>query len=288
MASAPETGATALGLGAILLWATLASLTVLAGPVPPFQTTAIAFIVGSSIIAGVALVRGQARRMVPTAASLALGIYGFFLFHAFYFAAMKLAPPAEAGLIASLWALFTVLFSAFLPGVGLRPRHVVGALLGLAAATLLVWDRLGSSEGGAYLVGYLLALGCALVWSSFSVISRLFAAVPSESLAVPGFVTAALAFICNLAFEGWVAPPGAVSWLALAGLGIGPLGAAFVLWDVGMKRGDVPLLGVLAYAAPLISTGLLVALGFAEPTWKLGMACIFMVAGGLIATRTAR
>ena len=38
--------ATALGMGAILLWATLASLTVLSGRLPPFQTTAIAFTIG--------------------------------------------------------------------------------------------------------------------------------------------------------------------------------------------------------------------------------------------------
>ena len=39
----------ALGLGAILLWSTLASLTALKGPVPPFQTTAIVFAIGSGL-----------------------------------------------------------------------------------------------------------------------------------------------------------------------------------------------------------------------------------------------
>jgi drug/metabolite transporter (DMT)-like permease len=69
------------------------------------------------------------------------------------------------------------------------------------------------------------------------------------------------------------------------GLGIGPLGAAFVLWDVGMKKGDVSLLGVLAYGALIISTGLLILLGFAEATWKLAFACALMVTAAVIATR---
>ena len=58
-------------------------------------------------------------------------------------------------------------------------------------------------------------------------------------------------------------PAGRTAWLALVGLGLGPVGAAFLLWDIGMKQGNVPLLGVLSYASPIISTGLLVALGLA-------------------------
>ena len=69
----------------------------------------------------------------------------------------------------------------------------------------------------------------------------------------------------------------ATAWLALLGLGLGPVGAAFLLWDIGMKQGDVPLLGVLSYASPILSTALLVALGLAEATWSLAVACGLMV-----------
>ncbi|MBX9587853.1 MAG: DMT family transporter [Hyphomonadaceae bacterium] len=279
--------ATALGMGAILLWATLASLTVLSGRLPPFQTTAIAFAIGGSVIALAAAARGSAALMQPTPASLALGIYGLFGYHALYFAALKLAPPAEAHLLNSLWALFIVLFAALLPGHRLHMNHVVGALLGLLAAALLVWSRIGVDEvAPSTRVGFALALGCALVWSSYSVASRLLADVPSESLAVSCLATAALALLCTLAFESWTAPVGAMAWLALAGLGAGPVGAAFLLWDIGMKQGNTSLLGVLAYASPVISTGLLVGLGLAEATWALAAACGLMVAAAVIATRT--
>jgi drug/metabolite transporter (DMT)-like permease len=130
-----------------------------------------------------------------------------------------------------------------------------------------------------------LALGCAFVWSSYSVASRLVADVPSESIAVSCLATAALALAASLALEQWVWPDGALSWAALAGLGVGPVGAAFFLWDVGMKRGDVPLLGVLSYASPILSTALLVALGYAEAAWTLALACALMTAAAVIATR---
>jgi drug/metabolite transporter (DMT)-like permease len=266
--------ATALGVGAIVLWATLASLTALKGPLPPFQTTAIVFTIGGALMVLIAVLRGRAALLRPTPASLALGIYGLFVYHALYFAALSLAPPAEASLITSLWALLTVLLSGLLPGHRLRLAHIAGALLGFAAAILLVHDKLGAGPDPGHDLagvrwGYLLALGCALVWSSYSVASRLLAAVPSES---------------SLAFETWTAPTGWVAWAALAGLGVGPLGAAFLLWDIGMKKGNVPLLGVLSYAALILSTALLVALGFAEPAWTLAVACALMVAAALVAT----
>jgi len=278
--------ATGLGVGAILLWATLASLTALKGPVPPFQTTGLVFAVGGAQMVLVAVLRGRAALLRPTWASLALGIYGLFGYHALYFAALSLAPPAVASLISSLWALLTVLFSGLLPGHRLRMAHIAGALLGFAAAVLLVHDKLGASqaaEGARW--GYVLALGCAFVWSSYSVASRLLADIPSESLAVPSLVTAALAGLCSFTFEAWIAPADGVAWAALVGLGLGPLGAAFLLWDIGMKKGNVPLLGVLSYAALIISTALLVVLGFADPAWTLAVACALMVAAAVIATR---
>jgi drug/metabolite transporter (DMT)-like permease len=282
----PPRTATVLGVGAILLWGTLASLTALKGPIPPFETTAIVFAIGGSFMVLVAALRGRAALLRPTPASLALGIYGLFVYHALYFAALSLAPPAEASLIAALWALLTVLFSGLLPGHRLRLPHIAGAILGFAAAALLVHDKLGAGGGAAGARwGYALALGCAVVWSSYSVASRLLAAVPSESLAAPALVAAALAGLCSLAFETWVAPTGWVPWAALVGLGVGPLGAAFLLWDTGMKKGNVPLLGVLSYAALIISTALLVALGFAEPAWTLAAACALMVAAAVVATR---
>jgi drug/metabolite transporter (DMT)-like permease len=278
--------ATTLGMGAILLWSTLATLTTLKGPVPPFQTTAIIFTVGAAVSVLVALLRGRLHCIRPTAASLALGIYGLFGYHALYFAALKLAPPAEAHLISSLWALLTVLLSGLLPGAGLRLRHVLAAFLGMAAAAILVWDQLDLVQGtDAKRLGFALALGCALVWSTYSVGSRLLAGVPSESIALSCLATAALAFVCSLLFEQWTMPADRTAWLALIGLGLGPVGAAFLLWDIGMKGGSVPLLGVLSYASPIISTGLLMLLGLAAPTWALAVACVLMVAAAVVATR---
>jgi drug/metabolite transporter (DMT)-like permease len=276
--------ATILGLGAILLWSTLATLTGLKGSaMRPFQTTAITFAIGGLLLLSLAIIRGRRSALKPNAHAFVLGVYGLFVFHALYFASLRLAPAAEASLIASLWALFTVLLSALLPGHRLQPRHVIGAMIGLAASVLLVGgggvDELTADRD----LGLALALGCALVWASYSVLSRLIASVPSESLALPCLATAGLALLCNLLFEGWVWPTAGLTWLALGLLGLGPVGGAFLLWDIGMKHGNIALLGVLAYASPVMSTCLLVAVGFAVPSVSLAVACAMMMLAAVVA-----
>jgi drug/metabolite transporter (DMT)-like permease len=114
------------------------------------------------------------------------------------------------------------------------------------------------------------------------VLSRLFPRVPS--VAVSGFciVTAILAALCHIAFEHTVWPHDS-EWLAVLLLGIGPVGLAFYVWDIGVKHGDIRLLGVASYAAPLLSTLALVAAGYAEPRATLGIAAFLIAGGGLLA-----
>ena len=76
-------------------------------------------------------------------------------------------------------------------------------------------------------------------------------------------------------------------WLAVAGLGLGPVGSAFFFWDHGVKRGDIQLLGVLAYAAPLLSTLLLIAFALAPLTWQVVVACLVISGGAALAARAS-
>jgi drug/metabolite transporter (DMT)-like permease len=274
------------GLSAIALWSVLALLTAGTGPVPPFQLAAITFAVATGVgfafmaATGVGL---AALRQPPKA--WALGLYGLFGYHALYFAALKLAPPAEAGLVAYLWPLLIVVMTAALPGERLSLRHVAAAGLGLAGVVALGLGKGGIAFEAAHWKGYAAALGCAVIWSSYSVLSRLQAEVPTE--AVTGFclATAVLSAICHFAFETTVWGQTWTQWLSIIGLGLGPVGAAFFLWDRGMKRGDIRLLGTASYAAPVLSTALLVIFGFAAPHWTLALACVLIVGGAILAAR---
>ena len=289
---------TLVGSTAVLLWGTLATLTVLSGDIPPFQLLAMAFTLATLIGFLPALWRRlptrtsragpEARLSTPryrlSPAVWALGIYGLFGYHFAYFMALRLAPPVEANLINYLWPLLIVLLSGLLPGERLGARQIGGALAGFAGAALLVARGGGLRFDGQYALGYAFALACAVIWSSYSVLSRRVGAVPTR--AVGGFcaATAALALVCHLLFETTIWPVG-WQWAAIVALGLGPVGAAFYVWDYGVKRGNIQTLGVLAYGAPLLSTLLLVAVGVAEPSWTLAAACALIVGGAVMASK---
>ncbi len=181
--------ATVAGFAAILMWATLAALTAAVSDVPPFQLTAFALALGGLVgVAGWAVRPGAARALIQPWPVWAVGIGGIFGYHLLYFTALRLAPPVEANLVNYLWPLLIVLFSALLPGERLKPHHVLGAGMGFAGAALVVAGA-GLSIDPAHAPGYLAALGCALAWSGYSVLSRRFASVPTD--AVAGFCIAA-------------------------------------------------------------------------------------------------
>ncbi|MFA5120147.1 DMT family transporter [Zavarzinia sp.] len=282
----PKGRATLFGAGAIALWSVLAVLTASAGELPPFEMTAITFGIGGLLLAVANALRGEGfapyRQPWPV---WAVGIGGLFGYHALYFTALTSAPPAEASLVCYLWPLLIVLGSALLPGERLRPNHVIGALLGLGGVAFLLGPKAQFSFDA--MGGYLAALAAAVTWAAYSLASRRFAGVPSAIVAGYALGTAVLAAIAHFLFESWVPPAGFGAWAALAGLGLGPVGAAFLVWDIGMKRGDPRLLGALAYAAPLVSTLILVATGKAAASLGLGVACVAITAGAVLAGRKA-
>jgi len=288
---APSLAATLIGFVAIGLWAALALMTAASGVMPPFELAAITFLIGGGIGLAYATLRGKLGLLIQPPRVFLVGVGGLFGYHALYFAALRLAPPAEASLVAYLWPLLIVLMSALLPGHRLSPPHVIGALIGFTGAIVLFSGRAGglsASPGASTWLGYALALGCAFVWSSYSVLSRVLKQAPTEAVAGFCLATSALAAVCHLLFEPNVWPANMSQWAAIVGLGLGPVGLAFYVWDYGVKNGDIRLLGVAAYAAPVLSTLILVAAGYAPATLSLGLACALIFTGALVASRAGR
>ena len=277
--------ATLIGFTAVLMWSLLALFTIGSAPVPPLLLNAICFGIGGLIglvwtaRSGFGVLKGIGWKVY------AFGTIGLFGYHLLYFTAFRLSPTAETGLIAYLWPLFIVLMSGLLPGERLRTPHVLGALIAFAGAAVIVLGRGGADEGST--LGLVLAFGCALTWAGYSVLSRRLGEVPTESVTVFCLATAVLSLISHLALEETVWPQDGLGWAAVLALGIGPVGAAFFTWDIGMKRGDIQLLGVASYAAPLLSTLALVAAGIARPTWTIALAAVLIAGGAALAARAS-
>jgi drug/metabolite transporter (DMT)-like permease len=277
--------ATLIGLTAILMWSLLAVMTVATGTIPAFQLAAMTFAIGGLVGLLTWIGRDEAAKSLRQPLKVwVVGIGGLFGYHALYFLALRFAPPAEAGLLNYLWPLLIVLFSSFLPGERLSLHHVIGAALGLIGTVLLF---AGNTSGFApgQLPGLVAAFVAAFVWATYSVLSRRLKAVPTDAVAGFCLATSALAALVHGVVETTVWPQTPLQWLAVIGLGVGPVGAAFYAWDIGMKRGDIRVLGAASYATPLLSTGFLIAAGFAKASANIAIAAILIAGGGLIAAR---
>jgi drug/metabolite transporter (DMT)-like permease len=275
---------TLIGFSAVLMWSALALFTAASGAVPPFQLSAICFLIASLI--GLSVMLRQPRRFRALRQPVkvwALGLFGLFGYHFLYFTALRNAPAVEAGLIAYLWPLLIVVGSALLPGERLTWKHIVGALMGLTGTALILLRGAEGGFGGGSLIGYGAAILCALTWSGYSLMSRQFGETPTD--VVTGFclLSAVLSLLCHLVLETTVWPGNAGQWLAILGLGLGPVGIAFYAWDYGVKNGDIQVLGVSSYTAPLFSTLILIVFGYGEASIAIAAACLLITGGAFLA-----
>jgi len=279
--TATDRGALLLALGAIVMWGTLAPLGVSLQHVPPFLLTGLGLVVGS-VIGIVRSGLNLSAWRVP-AGTLALGVYGLFGFHFLLFIALRHAPPVQANLVNYLWPLGIVLMAPmFLPGMQLRPLHVVSALIGFAGAALAILG--GRDLQGGFAWGYIPAVCSAFVWASYSLLSQRVPPFANAAIGLFGLVSGLLSLVCHALLESPVAL-NLSDWGLIAMLGIGPLGGAFYLWDAALKRGDPRQIGVLSFLTPLLSTLALLWVRHEAPSGSIVAAAAMIVGAAVMGSR---
>ena len=268
-------------LGAIALWASLASLGVSLTHVPPFLLTGNALVIGS-VPAWPLVLRDPSQWHIPPR-TLALGVYGLFAYHFLLFIALRNAPPVEANLVNYLWPLFIVVLApVVLPGVALRLPHVLAALLGFGGAAMAIAG--GREISGTLAWGYLPALAAAFIWATYSLLTKRVAAFPTTAIGLFGLVSGLLSLLCHVLMEPAVILQ-ARDWALLAVLGLGPLGASFYLWDKALKLGDPRHIGILSYLTPLASTTLLVLVSGRDFSASLALATAMIICAAVLGMR---
>lgn len=269
--------------GAIVLWASFATLVSLAPNVPPMLLTGLALCLGSATC----LHRVRDWRVPPR--TLAFGVACLFVYNAGLIMAFRLAPIAEANLINYLWPLILVLLGTTVwRGIDCAAK-LAGALLGFGGCLIAITAGTGTLAFGAaqatHLAGYGMALVAAIVWAVYSLGARWLP--PFSSWAVGGFCLGAglLAIASHFLFEPRYALTGNdLAWVLA--IGLGPLGISFVLWDRAMRLGNAAQIGILGYSTPVLSMLCLALAGkVTGRDWSpIFLACTLIVAGVALAS----
>ena len=269
-------------IGAVLLWASLATLGVTLGNIPPLLMTGLGLLIGSAI--SLPLSGFKVSKLVVPWKALLIGVYGLLGYHLFLFAALQLAPAVQANLLNYLWPLLIVLLAPAFQKTKLRLRHGVAGVLGFTGAAFAIQSAGFEGFSSEYILGYVCAVAAAIVWATFSLMSSRLENLSSYSIGSFAFVSGLIAIGLHFAIE---APVNIDSpdLLLLLVLGLGPLGGAFYLWDYALKNGNPQRAGLISFATPVLSTALLLATSGQAITFEVLIAAFLIILAAVIGRR---
>ncbi len=198
-----------------------------------------------------------------------------------YFAALDLGDPARVTVVTYVWPIGFIAAADVLEGRRANPAVFIGALLAFSGVVPLVS---GDTTGVATPVSaYAFGVGAGACWIGFSLYLRRSGMASLPAFAAMFARAALAALVLHLLFEASVrldvrALP------AAAAIGVGPYGLAFITWGYALRHGPSGLLGVFNYFVPIISSMLLLTLGYSEPDSALLYASVSVTAGAILAS----
>jgi drug/metabolite transporter (DMT)-like permease len=269
------------GVAAVLSWGTLGVLGKFAQSADPRLVLGLCFAI-AALIGGVTCL--VARRRLSPHVHKQTFLFAALLtaYHLIYFASFSYAPALHVSLINFLWPALLILLGNLFFRLDSGWSGYSGAALGFAGVAVLMLGDAHTNFEAEAVVGYLMAFAGAVLWALFSNLRRTDQADPIASMTLICLISSALCLATASIDGGTLAVPSSEETVTIVLLGLGPAGGAFFLWDFGMKRGNAAALAIFGYSAPVISTILMVLLGFGEPRWNVALAALLIASGGAI------
>jgi len=255
-----------LGAASLLLWSTSAATTVLFGG----RAGAWQFLALATLFAGLLqtafcrLHLGMPLKNIfaPPPKLLALILGTFTLNMVAYTLALVSADKSQkvgVGLLNFLWPTLTVVFAAFLvPGSKMTGRLAFALALAFGGVLVANFDGIksfcvdisppcSSIPVETSLFPYLLGLTAGVTWAVYSAMLARWKSWAGQYATCPlGFLTSAAIAFAVCAFKAGWAPLDAVSWAGILYMALGPLAAAYLLWELALHRAPPRILGLMA------------------------------------------
>ena len=212
--------ATFLGYGSIILWSLSGILTAAVSGIPTFEVLTIAFGVSFLLSSFGWGIWGSFKNLKRPMYTWVLGVIGIYGSESLYVAAFKFAPAAHVDLISSLWPIFVVVCSAFIPNEKFIARYLVASIVGFFGVYCIVFgDQQWISVGDNHWLGYLLALLGACLACVYTLTTHRYCETSIETMTVYAGCCMLFSLILHFNFELTVAPS-SMEWVTMITMGL--------------------------------------------------------------------
>jgi drug/metabolite transporter (DMT)-like permease len=268
------------GLIGVAMWSITTVMFAYIHSVPPMQVSALIFFFGWVTMTIFQLARGED---IASYWKRPAKDYLFWLSTAGFYTvlitiALRTTPVFEANILNYLWPVLLIVFAATINKEKVTPVQYLGGFIGFAGAITVFLPANGQAAFADFQLGHALSLFSAAIWAFYSAVAKR-VTYPVGFLGPVFLVYALIAAALHFAFEKTVMPDN-LEWIIVLILGFGRI--SYVMWDYGMKHGDVILLASLSYFLPLITSFLLWALGFGPHGPMMALGAVMIIASCLI------
>lgn len=225
--------------------------------VPPLELSAIRFALAGLLMLAIARATGAPLGLERWPLLVIAGAFGIFAYNALVFYALTFTPAADGALIVpTVNPVLTVLLAAFV-GERITANKIAGLALATVGAVLVIAAATGLTFTGERLVGDLLMLGGAAVWSVYATIGAVTTRYgsPIGVTAVACLAGAAMLFPLGFLERGYADLPSwpLGAWLQLGYLVVFATTVGFVLFYWAVQRFGAGMASMVSYLVPVFA-----------------------------------
>ncbi len=274
------------GIGAVLIWSTLASVVKsVVTSIPNLEALAISSLIAFLTLFFLNLQSGRLKHLRDYSARrylhmIGLGLIGMFLYSAFYYLGLSQLSSQEACILNYLWPIMLVLFSVLLLHEKLTVLKFLAMICSFVGVVVL--SAGGGKVAGNHLLGVISCVAAAALYGLFCVLNKKTGYDEMISMMVIWLATAAASAGSGLVPETWV-PIVGKQWIGMLWNGVMVNAMAYLFWALALKNSsNTAATANLAYLTPLLSLFVSALLLHERITLHALLALCFILGGIVI------